>query len=401
MSGERQAEGSDAPYLESVSSQRLSGTAQWSWAFAEDQSLVVKAAAMTLSREAHYGTRPFDAAQRFAYGEAQYAAVFGDHSLLFAGVVSMDDFEDRTEGAAFDRSYRYVTPGLLAQEEFRISEQWTALASGRVDFHNEYGTFFTPRVSVMFRPSEEVTMRVGGGTGFKAPTIFIEEVEERGFDDVVLAAESAETAQSATLDVNWRTIVGESVGMALNAAAYLTRVVGPLKTWRPPLSHDPWVEVDNVDGELLSRGAEVSTKLNYEDFKLSLGYTFLYATLSDAGVVSELALNPRHSLGAVLMWESEEAGAKVGFETYFTGEQRLDDHPTRERSPSYLIMGLLVEKAFGPVRLFINFENFTDTRQTRFEPIITGDPAAGRVGLLPIYAPLEGRVINGGVRFVL
>jgi iron complex outermembrane receptor protein len=101
------------------------------------------------------------------------------------------------------------------------------------------------------------------------------------------------------------------------------------------------------------------------------------------------------------MWESEEAGAKVGLEAYWTGTQRLDDHPFRAQSPDYWITGLMAEKGFGRLRLFVNFENFLDTRQTRFDPIVVGDPRSGPVRTLPIYAPLEGRVINGGIRFVL
>jgi outer membrane receptor for ferrienterochelin and colicins len=393
MTGERTSAGSDAPYLESISSERFSGAAQWSWNLAEDQSLVVKAAAMSLDRDAYYGTSAFNAAQHFAYGEAQYGTAIGDHSLLVAGVISMDRFDDETIDSIADRSYRYITPSLLAQDEYRISDEWTALVSGRVDFHNTFGTFITPRVSIMYRPSPSLTMRIGGGTGYKAPTIFIEEVEEQGFADIALVAgATVEKAQSGTFDVNWKTVIGESVGLNINAAAYATQV-------RDALRLSPRNSVHNA-GDILSRGAEVSAKLNYEEFKLSLGYTFLHATRDIEEFSSELELNPRHSLGAVLMWESEEAGAKAGLESYFTGAQRIS-HPSRETSPSYWVMGLLIEKAFGPVRLFINFENFTDTRQTRFERIIIGDPAMGPVEALPIYAPLEGRVINGGVRFVL
>jgi iron complex outermembrane receptor protein len=44
----------------------------------------------------------------------------------------------------------------------------------------------------------------------------------------------------------------------------------------------------------------------------------------------------------------------------------------------------------------VNFENFTDTRQTRFEKIYTGD--ISRPVFRDIYAPLEGFVVNGGIK---
>jgi iron complex outermembrane receptor protein len=135
-------------------------------------------------------------------------------------------------------------------------------------------------------------------------------------------------------------------------------------------------------------------------FKLSAGYTFLYATEEDRGAVTEAVLNPRHSVGAVLFYENEDAGLKTGLETYWTGRQRLERNPYRSHSPSYFISGLIAEKALGHIRLFVNFENIFDTRQTRWDPILTGLPS-GAPRTVPIYAPLEGRVVNGGVRFVL
>jgi iron complex outermembrane receptor protein len=398
MRGEPVAEGSDAFYLESIASRRYSATAEWSWTQWKE-AVAVKGAAMSLHRSARYGVRPFDADQRVGYGEAQYAIDLGEHRVLVAGVVSLDDFEDRSGAAGAARSYRYVVPGILAQEEWAVSQAWTVLASARVDRHNVYGTFITPRASIMFRPSHALTLRLGGGTGFKAPTIFVEEAEERGFQGVRLAADvRAERSTSATFDVNWRGALGDAVGAEINAAAYLTMLDDALVA-------DDSIETGalvlrNATGTTTTRGAEVSVKMNVDDVKLSVGYTFLYALQNDQGVESELALNPRHSLGAILMWESEDLGARVGLEAYYTGAQRLVGHPTRSTSPSYWVTGLLLEKANGPARLFVNFENMTDTRQTRFDPIVSGDPSVAPVETVPVYAPLEGRVINGGVRFV-
>jgi hypothetical protein len=44
-------------------------------------------------------------------------------------------------------------------------------------------------------------------------------------------------------------------------------------------------------------------------------------------------------------------------ECYLTGRQRLEENPYRDRSESYVIVGLLAERHVGKVRLFINGEN--------------------------------------------
>ena len=59
----------------------------------------------------------------------------------------------------------------------------------------------------------------------------------------------------------------------------------------------------------------------------------------------------------------------------------------------------MAEKIWNKFSVYINFENFLDTRQTRFDTIYTGsvnDPI-----FRDIYAPLDGFVINGGVKINL
>jgi iron complex outermembrane receptor protein len=116
-----------------------------------------------------------------------------------------------------------------------------------------------------------------------------------------------------------------------------------------------------------------------------------------AAVTQDVALTPRHGAGIVGMWETEDVG-RVGVELYVTGRQRLDENPYRSQSESYVVLGLLAEKQFGRLRLFINGENLTGVRQTKWDPLIR--PTRGGDGRWTVdaWAPLEGRNINGGLR---
>ncbi len=68
-----------------------------------------------------------------------------------------------------------------------------------------------------------------------------------------------------------------------------------------------------------------------------------------------MALTPLHSAGIVGMWEVENVG-RVGIEWYYTGRQSLEENPYRTISEPYMILGLLAEKQFGRIRLFVNGE---------------------------------------------
>jgi iron complex outermembrane receptor protein len=56
----------------------------------------------------------------------------------------------------------------------------------------------------------------------------------------------------------------------------------------------------------------------------------------------------------------------------------------------------MAERLWEKFSLFINFENFTNTRQTRFDSIYTG--TIDNPVFKDIYAPVEGFVLNGGVK---
>ena len=97
------------------------------------------------------------------------------------------------------------------------------------------------------------------------------------------------------------------------------------------------------------------------------------------------------------MWEREDVG-RVGVECYFTGTSDSRRIRSAPKAESYVILGLLAERQFGRVRLFINGENLTGVRQTKWDPLIRPTRAPDGRWTVDAWAPLEGRNINGGLR---
>lgn len=390
-----------APYRESIATRRWDAAATFHYQFPSDRALTAKVAGVDLYRSARYGGMPFVGVQRLGYAEAQYSFELGQstipQTILIGGAFSFEDFSDKTPDEAFDRSYRNSAPAIFVQDELRISPLWTLLLSGRLDFHNRVGTFVTPRAAVMFRPEYDLTFRLGGGTGFKAPTIFTEGAETSGFQRVYpTASVSAEKAQSVSFDVNYRKLFGQ-LGTSLNASLFLTRVKNAVRE-NPDSLDAGAIYLENAGGRLLTRGGEFLLRLTLSDFRFTISYTYVYATRVEDGREIEQPLTPRHSLGGVFVWENHEMGARIGIESYFSSRQLLERNPFRSRSPGYLIFGVHGEKEFGGVRLFANAENLFDRRPTRYDPLVLGGPQVGVVATLPVWAPVEGRVFNVGVK---
>lgn len=388
------------PYTERINTNRFDATSHLDWQPTSGQALSVKLAWLNAKRDAEFGNTPFRATQNVYFADAQYSFDLPEHNLLVGSAFRLDDVRDRTPNLSASRSFRLAVQSLFMQDEIRASEVLTLLISGRLDVHNEYGTFVVPRLSVMYRPIPSLTLRIGGGTGYKAPTIFVEEAEEVGFRNVrPLTNALPEKAKSASMDLNWRGILG-SFTVECNSALFMTYLDDEMRADEDSLQADV-VYFRNSAGTTKSIGGEYSLRLTYAEFKLSIGYTYLYATEETPAITSEIALNPRHSLGIVAMFENHEEQLKMGLENYWTGSQHVERNPFRTLTPPYWITGFIAEKGFGNVRLFVNLENIFDTRQTKYEPLFVGNLVTGSTQTLPVYAPLEGRVINGGIRYVL
>jgi iron complex outermembrane receptor protein len=97
------------------------------------------------------------------------------------------------------------------------------------------------------------------------------------------------------------------------------------------------------------------------------------------------------------MWEEHGKG-RIGVETYYTGEQALEDNPYRMESRPYLHVGILGEIVLGPVSLFANAENILGVRQTRYDPLLRPQRSPSGQWTVDVWAPTEGFVLNAGLR---
>jgi iron complex outermembrane receptor protein len=300
-------------------------------------------------------------------------------------------------GAAFERStldprdqpqfaYRYHVPGVFLQDDIELHPWLTLSVSGRVDVHRAFGTFVSPRLSALVR-NGGWSSRISIGSGFFATTALTEETEAAGLARLTMTAPlKAERGRSASFDV--------------------TRARGPLSLTATLFRyevHDPAV-VDRATYTLttlaeptINTGFETVATLRRAPFSLTGTYTYVHSREGVGSGRADIPLTPRHSAGLVGMWEREERG-RIGVEAYLTGEQRLDDNPYRSQSEGYVLFGGLIERRFGQIRLFINAENLGGIRQTRFDPLVRSSQAADGRWTVDAWAPLDGRVVNGGVR---
>lgn len=303
-----------------------------------------------------------------------------------------DQFEQMQGNRTDPLDYSMTTVGAFIQNILNAGEFWTLETGFRLDHLNTEGFFPLPKISAMYKPNTALTMRIGGGLGYKSPSVFTEDTERIQFQNVVpIDYESivSERSAGANLDINYRLALGEELSLAANTLFFFTQIRNPLILERNANGY----EFIQPDGKFETRGVEVNLKWNYRDFKLFTGYTFADVIQELNGASSPYPLVARHRLNNVLMFEKHE-NFWIGLEAYYFSPQLLNDGLEGQ---SYWIMGLMAEKMLGEhFSVFLNFENFLDARQTRFDTIYTGD--ISHPGFRDIDAPVDGFVMNGGVK---
>lgn len=387
------------PYLEDNETSRLTSQFEFSRQLQESASVYVKNSFNFFGREVMVPDYQFSGNQVSSFTELGYTYQ-NDATEWVAGLnLWTDQFEeDRFEADIALRDYNFTTVGGFVQNIWSINEALTLESGLRTDYQDEYGWFVLPRASLLWKANEQISMRLGGGLGYKTPTIFLEESERNIFRNVRpidVNNTEAETSQGINWDINYSTALGENWTFSINQLFFYTRLENPLIPDADSLSANV-IAYESAAGYLDSRGSETNVKLTYKDFKLFSFYALIDARQRFNGLNRPVPLTARHRAGFILMWE-KHGNFRIGYEAYFTGGQELSDGTSPR---SFWITGLMSEKQFGKFSVFLNFENFTDTRQSRWEPMVFGTRQNPRF-VEEIWGPTEGRWINGGVKIQL
>ena len=382
-------------YFEENKTQRYSTQFVFDHLINEKSSFQIKNSVSYFNRNTTIPSYQFEGTQTASFTEANYTNST-EKSEWVAGVnIWTDNFKEKQITAFPLRDYSQNTFGAFVQNSFKATD-WLQLEAGlRTDYVIDYGAVFLPRVSALFKIANGLTSRIGGGFGYKTPTIFTEESERLQYQNVMPIDDKTnklEKSYGANADINYRTYIGEDWSFSINQLFFYTYLDNPLLLENPSANLYQFV---NSPGYIHTKGTETNIKIGYDDLKLFLGYTYTDARLNQNGMTVESPLTPKHRINSILMYEIEDKW-KVGLEAYYFSPQKLNNGTTGE---GYFITGFMAEKIWERFSLYINFENFLDTRQTRFGSIYTG--TITNPVFKDIYAPLDGFVINGGIKFKL
>lgn len=382
-------------YFEKNNTQRISTQLAFEHEFGKCSHITFKNSYNSFNRLIQIPNYTFNGTQNATYTELNYS----NHGEKTEWIVGLNLWTDQFNEKKFDtiplRDYNQITYGAFIQNTTKATK-WLHIETGlRVDQVVNYDPVILPRLSLLFKITPKITSRLGGGFGYKAPTIFTEESERIQYQNVmpINSSNVLEKSYGANWDVNYRTgLFDNKVTFNINQLFFYTYLDRPLLLQG---TSQGLYELVNIKGHIDSRGTETNIKIGYGDFKLYLGYTYTDTKTHVGDSLYIKTLTPKNRINAVLFYEVEDKW-KIGLEGYYFSPQKLGDGTTGR---DYWLCGFMVEKLWEKLSIYLNFENFLDVRQTRFESIYTGAPT--NPTFRDIYAPLDGFVVNGGIKIRL
>ena len=386
---------SNHTYFEQNQTLRNTTTFEFDKKFNNKNNFKLKQSLSFFDRKINIPNYGFSGSNVNAFTDASYMWQKEKHTIIGGINLLYDKFNQKNTGVLNTTSF---TEGAYIQHTWDITENIKLENGLRLDHLNfsnpifsKNQTFLLPRISTLFKINNHWSSRIGGGLGYKIPTIFTEQTETMQYQQInALNNVEAEKSIGGTFDINYKGEFIKDLMVSVNQLFFLTEINKPLVL----LKNSNNYFFSNSNKNVISKGFETNVKFIYkEDFKLFIGYTFTDAKANYLQGNQYLPLLPKSKLNLALIYEKEN-NFKTGFEGYFTDNQYLYNGT---KTPTFWEFGFMAEKTLRKYySIFINFENFTDTRQSRYKRVVNGSNASPSFD--DIWTHTEGFTFNGGIK---
>jgi len=308
-----------------------------------------------------------------------------------------DNFKEDSLQSTILRNEEQKTIGLFTNYVFDIGKKVSFETGIRGDYVIDQHFFLLPRISVLFKWTQKITTRIGGGMGYRNPTIFNQEAELLGYQNVLPINKKnvkAEESMGGNADIGYKTSIGEHFFININQMFFITNVNNPIVLVDTGINSGVY-RYSNISGFTQSYGGETFFKFGFYDFVLFVGYTYTNATNHFNGKKSDLTLTPRHSIKGDLLY-AIPGKWRIGADYEFKSSQTLS---SGLKTKSFWTYGFVIEYTWKNFTFFGNVENYTNVRQTNYSSLLSKPYDTPQ--FTEVWAPLDGIVFNTGLKIRL
>lgn len=363
--------------------------------------------------DAYFGltSRKYQGQQKSLYSNLIYQNIIQttNNSYKLGASFVVDDYNEKYLDSTFKRTE--IVPGAFGEYTLTIIPQkLTLVVGGRVDFHNLYGTRFTPRVHAKYDLTANNHLRVSAGKGWRMPNAIAENF------GMLVNSRALQVLEPIRPEESW------NYGVSLSNDFTLGNRKGSivLDFYRTDFQNQLIVDMEsaaylrlyNLKGRSFSNSFQ--TEVNYSPLKrleLKLAYRYFDVKNDIQTVSGELVLLPK------MYVNKDRVLFNVGYATKFdkwkfdvtwqwNGRRRIPDAShehiheatsVEQFAPAFSNINAQITRGFLKWELYLGGENLTGFKQPN--PIMyANDPFGSMFDASMVWGPITGQMVYVGFR---
>ncbi len=401
------------PYGINIKTNRLEGFFKTGYVFPNQHFAIA-----FLSNASHhetnsfYGLNDYDASESRFYGSTVLTMDIDDagiHSVNTGFNFVYDKINEILYNNEFTRTEE--VPGVFAEYTLKPSDRLTFMAGLRADFHNNFGSFVTPRMHLRYNLNDHITLRTSAGKGYRTANV----ISENTF--LLANSRQLQWQDDAIMEEAWNygiaivqhyTLLGRD--LQINAEYYRTDFQEQLVVDRETSAD--FIILAPLNGKSFANSIQFDVRwqpVNRLDMLLAYRINDVQQTIG--GVLKEKPLTSKYKGLINLNYTTNLKKWMFDYTVQFNGGGRIPRYPDEfmnrvdvsgdyyNFSP-YTIMNAQITKYFRYWSIYIGSENLTNFKQKN--PIEGADnPFGPEFDATNVWGPVIGRKIYLGLRFNL
>ncbi len=354
----------------------------------------------------YFGLKNYDATQKSFYANYAYITIIQStiHKLKVGADLKIDHYAETYLKS--DSKRIETVPGTYAEYTFDNGKRWGIIAAGRVDHHNEFGWFFSPRGNIKYNFTPDVIARISGGSGFRTPNIYADNIGVMANNKTLIQLEKPlpEEAWNGGVNLTARFHFLDKEA-TFSGDYYYTWFVNQFITDQYSVRN--LILYYNLHGNSFAQSAQAT--VTYEPIeRLDIKVAFKQDVVKTDYIFQPGAPRPLFPKSKALFnvaYETKKNKWRFDATCQWQGQKPLPAAPgiiyTGETalsySPDYFIYNAQVTRIFKNLEVYFGGENLSDFMQK--DPIVNpSQPFSSTFDASSVWGPIMGRKIYGGIR---
>ncbi len=386
------------------------------------QSIGVQTAFSGHKQNSYFGLSRYNIVHNSLYTNAIYNTIISDsrHKIKTGLSYTYDHYDEAVNARNFNSDFERTENSIGAFFEYNFNnlELFNLTAGIRVDHHNLFGAFVTPRVHARYSPWSKSAFRASFGRGKRSANIFTENQQLFATSRQINILNSGGNIYGLNPEIAWNyglsylqgfNLFGRKADITLDfyKTDFKNQVV---VDWENPLE----INFYNLNGKSFANSFQA--ELNYdafENFDLRMAYKFYDVKTDYNSGRLERPLTPKYRFFTNVGYKTHHDEEQLGYWKFdatfnWLSHQRYSNtlsNPVQfqlpNRTPTLATLNTQITKVFSPkFEIYLGGENITNVRQPN--PILgTNNPFGPNFDSTFVYGPIFGSLYYAGLRYTL